>query len=313
MKSDMTEPASEIKVGEKIGFRSGFVAIVGRPNVGKSTLLNRILLQKISITSHKPQTTRHQILGIKTTDHSQAVYIDTPGLHSQSKREMNRLMNRAADSAVSDVDVVIFVVDALKWQSDDEYALTRLPKNTPIILVVNKIDKVKDKVLLLPKLQAYSEHHKYHSVIPISAKNGESVEVLESMIEGLLPVAQPLFPEDQITDRSERFLTAEIIREKLMRGLGQEIPYEVTVEIENFKCENGIYNVDAVIWVSRKGQKGIIIGRGGQGLKRIGEKARVDIERMMQAKVFLQLWVKVKEGWSDDLRALQSLGYREGE
>ncbi|MFV2057598.1 MAG: GTPase Era [Thiohalomonadales bacterium] len=292
-------------------FVCGYVAIIGRPNVGKSTLLNKLLQQKISITSHKPQTTRHAILGIKTTRQGQTIYVDTPGLQIKNTRAMNKVMNRAADNAAADVDVVLFLVDAAKWQPDDEYALSRIPTNVPTILLINKIDKIKDKSELLPLLQKYSAQHDFFRVIPVSARNGEGLDALEGEILSLLPEAKPLFPDDQITDRSERFLVAEIVREKLMRSLGQEIPYEVTVEIESYRIENQICHIGAIIWVSRKGQKGIIIGQGGQSLKKIGEKSRLDIERILQSKVFLQLWVKVKQGWSDDIRALNSLGYGE--
>lgn len=292
-------------------FRCGYVAIIGRPNVGKSTLLNHILQQKVSITSRKPQTTRHAILGIKTTRQSQTIFVDTPGLHVKNTRVMNKVMNRAAASAAADVDIVLFLVDAAKWQPDDEFALSRIPTGVPTFLLVNKIDTIKDKSALLPLLDRYAALHDFFRIIPISAKNGDSLEALEDEITSILPEAEPLFPDDQITDRSERFLVAEIVREKLMRSLGQEIPYEVTVEIESYKIENDVCHIGAIIWVARKGQKGIIIGQGGQHLKKIGEKSRLDIEKLLQSKVFLQLWVKVKQGWSDDIRALSSLGYGE--
>lgn len=298
---------------ENVSFHCGYVAIVGRPNVGKSTLLNRILGQKISITANRPQTTRHRILGVKTTQNSQVIYVDTPGLHLGGKRAINRYMNRAASGSIVDVDVVVFVVDALKWTDEDEYVLGKLKHTTvPVFLVVNKIDSIQNKEDLLPHLQALSAKREYQQIIPISAQTGEGVERLELNIESILPVSLPFFPEDQITDRSERFLAAELVREKLVRNLTQELPYSTTVEIEKFSIENGVRHIHAVIWVEREGQKGIIIGKKGQQLKRIGELARKDMERAFDGKVFLQLWVKVRTGWSDDERALRSLGYQDG-
>ena len=293
-------------------FRCGFVAIVGRPNVGKSTLLNRILGQKISITAHRPQTTRHRILGVKTTDDAQIIYVDTPGLHLGGKRAINRYMNRAADSSITDVDVVVFVVDRLRWDAEDENVLLRLQKaQVPVVLVVNKMDDLADKERLLPHLQELGGKREFEAIIPLSARNGEGVERLEEVLRKLLPESGPFYPEDQITDRSERFLAAELVREKLVRSLTHELPYSTTVEIEKFAMENDVRHVHAVIWVERPGQKGIIIGKGGQQLKRMGEQARKEMEKVFGGKVFLQLWVKVREGWSDDERALKSLGYQD--
>lgn len=293
-------------------FRCGYVAIVGRPNVGKSTLLNRILGQKLSITANRPQTTRHRILGVKTITTSQTVYVDTPGIHLGGKRAINRYMNRAATSSMLDVDIVIFVVDQLKWTEEDDHVLTKLQDvRVPVLLLVNKIDSLKDKELLLPHLATLAEKMSFTQVIPVSAKTGEGVDRLEAEIEKLLPLSSPFFPEDQITDRSERFLAAELVREKLVRSLSQELPYSTTVEIEKFSIENDVRHIHAVIWVEREGQKGIIIGKQGKQLKRIGELARKDMERSFDSKVFLQLWVKVRQGWSDDERALRSLGYRD--
>jgi len=294
-------------------YHSGYVAIVGRPNVGKSTLLNRILGQKISITADRPQTTRHRILGVKTTGDNQVVYVDTPGMHLGSRRAINRYMNRAASGSIVDVDIIVFVVDAMRWTDEDDFVLDKLKSvKVPVFLAVNKIDSVQDKQDLLPYLKLLAEKRNFHQIIPISAQSGEGVERLESEIELLLPLSQPFFPEDQITDRSERFLAAELIREKLVRSLTQELPYSTTVEIEKFSMENNIRHIHAVIWVEREGQKGIIIGKKGQQLKRIGELARKDMERAFEGKVFLQLWVKVRSGWSDDERALRSLGYQDG-
>jgi GTP-binding protein Era len=293
-------------------FRCGYVALVGRPNVGKSTLLNHLLGQKISITSRKPQTTRHQILGIKTTDSTQVVYVDTPGIHLHGKRAMNRYMNRAAASALEGVHVALFLVEPLRWTEEDDLVLQRLKQcKVPVILVVNKIDTLADKEALLPYLQEVAGKYEFKHVIPVSALKGTSLEVLESNILEFLDVSAPYFPEDQVTDRSLRFMTAEIVREKLMRRLGQELPYDLTVEIERFKEQKGIVHIHALIWVERKNQKAIIIGKGGERIKAIGEEARHDIEKLVEKKVYLELWVKIKEGWSDDERALQSLGYHD--
>jgi GTP-binding protein Era len=296
----------------KNDYRCGYVALVGRPNVGKSTLLNHLLGQKVSITSRKPQTTRHQILGIKTTDSAQVVYVDTPGIHLHGKRAMNRYMNRAAGSALEGVQVALFLVEPLRWTEEDDLVLKRLRQNkVPVILVVNKIDTLEDKEALLPYLQEVAAKYEFKHVIPVSALKGTSLDVLESNILEFLEVSAPYFPEDQVTDRSVRFMAAEIVREKLMRRLGQELPYDLTVEIERFKEQKGIVHIHALIWVERKNQKAIIIGKGGERIKAVGEDARHDIEKLVEKKVYLELWVKIKEGWSDDERALQSLGYHD--
>lgn len=290
--------------------RSGHVAIIGRPNVGKSTLLNRILGQKIAITSRRPQTTRHRLLGIHTTAEAQTIYVDTPGLHKPGGRAMNRLMNRAASGAIADVDVVLFVVEGLKWTDEEDYILGLLREGTiPVVLAVNKVDRIKDKAALLPHIDVLRVRHPFHDIVPVSAANGSQVPELVRTIEALLPESPPLYPEEQITDRSERFLAAELIREKLMRHLGQELPYATTVEIESYVEDDGLARIHALIWVERDSQKAIVIGKGGAMLKRIGQEAREDIERLIGHKVFLQMWVKVKEKWSDDERALRTLGY----
>ena len=308
MTKNVTDGMSDDEV-----FHCGYVAIVGRPNVGKSTLLNRILGQKISITANRPQTTRHRILGVKTHKTSQIVYVDTPGLHLGGKRAINRYMNRTAAGSITDVDVVAFVVDAMRWTDEDDLVLEKLEQATvPVFLIVNKIDSIKDKEDLLPHLKILSEKRHFLQVIPLSAQTGEGVDRLEAEVESVLPVSPPFFPEDQITDRSERFLAAELVREKLVRSLVKELPYSTTVEIEKFSMENDVRHIHAVIWVEREGQKGIVIGKKGQQLKRIGELARKDMERAFDGKVFLQLWVKVRSGWSDDERALRSLGYQDG-
>ncbi|MBK8162372.1 MAG: GTPase Era [Gammaproteobacteria bacterium] len=290
--------------------RCGYIAIVGRPNVGKSTLLNRILGQKISITSRKPQTTRHRILGIKSTPSVQAIYVDTPGLHRGVRHAINRVMNRAATAAITDVDVVLFVTECQKWQEEDDHVLDLLESvSVPVILVLNKVDRLKDKEHLLPYIARMSEKRNFAAVVPVSATHGMQTDALENEVCRLLPESPPLFPEEQVTDRSERFLAAELVREKLTRLLGDELPYAVTVEIEQFKEEGGLTSIGAVIWVERDAQKAIVIGKQGHMLKQIGTQARVEMERLFGAKVYLQLWVKVKEKWSDDERALRSLGY----
>lgn len=288
----------------------GYVAIMGRPNVGKSTLLNKILGQKLSITSRKPQTTRHQMIGVKTVGERQAIYVDTPGLHIQEKRALNRYMNKAARRALRDVNVVIFVVDSTKWKEEDQLVFDLLSHLTcPIILAVNKVDTVLEKEILLPYLKTLSDKKSFTEIIPISAKSGTNVDVLERKIFSLLPKSPHYFPENQITDKTIRFRVAEIIREKLTRMLGKEIPYAITIELESFKDEERLCTIHAVILVERDGQKPIIIGKQGERLKEIGIRSRVDLEQLLNKKVHLRLWVKVKGSWSDDERALISLGY----
>ena len=289
----------------------GFVAIVGRPNVGKSTLLNQLLGQKVSITSRKPQTTRHRIMGIHTEDNYQIIYVDTPGLHIEEKRAINRLMNRAASSSIGDVELVIFVVEGTNWTADDEMVLTKLSSlRCPVILAINKIDNVTDKTVLLPHIGMISPKMNFLDVVPISAEKGTGVDTIAKIVKQHIPEAVHHFPEDYITDRSQRFMASEIIREKLMRFLGDELPYSVTVEIEQFKVTDaGIYHINGLILVEREGQKKMVIGNKGSKLKTIGTEARIDMERMFDNKVHLELWVKVKSGWADDERALRSLGY----
>ncbi|MDX2456539.1 MAG: GTPase Era [Gammaproteobacteria bacterium] len=295
-------------------FRCGYIALVGRPNVGKSTLLNRILGQKISITSRRPQTTRHRVLGIKSLASVQLIYVDTPGIHGFSGRAMNRHMNRTASSVLLDVDVVVFLVDGLHWTADDELVLQKLEQVTcPVILALNKVDLLGNREQLLPWLQVLSEKRSFEQLIPISASKGDNVAELELAAERLLPLAPPLFPDDQVTDRSVRFLAAELVREKLFRKLGQELPYGLTVEIEQFKSGAGITHIHALIWVERKSQKTIVIGKQGCVLKEVGTDARREIEALIDGKVNLKLWVKVKAGWADDERALHSLGYTHDE
>ncbi|MEJ6540580.1 MAG: GTPase Era [Halioglobus sp.] len=290
--------------------RCGYVAIVGRPNVGKSTLLNHILGQKISITSRKPQTTRHQVLGIKTEDNHQIIFVDTPGLHKDAGKAINRYMNRAASAAIRDVDLVIFVVDRTAWTEEDSIVLEQIEQSgLPTMLVVNKIDLLADKTELLPHLQSLAAKAEFSAILPVSALRQHNVDALEEQILTLLPESGHFFPEDQITDRSQRFLAAEIVREKIMRQLGDELPYSIAVEIEEFAQEGQVLHISAVIFVERTGQKRILIGDKGSRLRSIGMDARRDMEGLFDSKVMLRLWVKVKSGWSDDERALRSLGY----
>jgi GTPase len=292
--------------------RAGYAAIIGRPNVGKSTLLNRLLGQKISITSPKPQTTRHRILGIKTSAGGQILFVDTPGLHQNVKHAMNRYMNRVISSALEDIDVVLLVADARRWTAADERVLERVQATRhPIVLALNKVDQLPDKRALLPLMDELSRKGAFQHIVPLSALQGDNIDALERAVLELLPHSEPFFPPDQITDRSERFLAAELLREKLMRNLGEEIPYTLTVEIEQFAEEDALLRIAAVIWVERRGQKAIVIGKHGAMLKLAGQQAREEMEKLFQRKVFLQLWVKVREGWSDDERALRSLGYDE--
>jgi GTP-binding protein Era len=290
--------------------RCGYVAIVGRPNVGKSTLLNHLLGQKISITSRKPQTTRHQVLGIKTGEQHQIVFVDTPGLHRESGKAINRYMNRAASAAIRDVDLVLFVVDRTAWTEEDELVLGQILRaGSPVLLVVNKVDLLQDKSALLPHLRALSQKADFAALLPLSALRHHNIGALEKEILERLPAAEFFFPEEQITDRSQRFLAAEIVREKIMRQLGDEVPYAATVEIEEFAREAERLHIAALILVERKGQKKILIGEGGARLRAIGSDARRDMEVLFECPVMLRLWVKVKSGWSDDDRALRSLGY----
>ncbi len=293
--------------------RCGYIALLGRPNVGKSTLLNHILGQIIAITSRKPQTTRHRLLGIKTHENVQAVFVDTPGLHQEyGKKALNRFMNRSALHAMYDVDVIVFMIDGLNWQEDDEWILQKLKEiKSPVVLVVNKVDQLKDKKALLPWLNALQDKMDFAAILPLSAIKPTQVVALEQEIFPMLPEGEHLFADDQITDKSERFLCAEIVREKLTRQLGQELPYAITVEIEKFKLEKEIYHVSALILVERDSQKGIVVGKKGEQLKKTGEKARKDMERLLDNKVFLKLWVKVKSKWSEDEKGLRDLGYEE--
>ncbi len=289
--------------------RCGFVAIVGRPNVGKSTLLNHILGQKLSITSRKPQTTRHQVLGIKTEGDVQAIYVDTPGMHEEEPRAINRYMNKAATSALVDVDVVVFVVDQLNWTTADEMVLEKLARlKCPVILAINKVDKLEKRELMLPHLESLAAKRDFAEIIPLSALRETNLEPLEEAVGRFLPQSVHFYPDDQITDRSQRFMASEMVREKITRQLGAELPYSVAVEIEEFKQQGKTLHISALILVERDGQRKIIIGDKGARLRQIGQEARIDMERMFDTKVMLKLWVKVKRGWADSDRALKSLG-----
>lgn len=290
--------------------RCGYVAIVGQPNVGKSTLLNHLLGIKLSITSRKPQTTRHKVLGIKTEGNTQLIFVDTPGIHQNRKKAINRIMNRAAESAIRDVDVIVFVIDRLRWDEADMAVAEQLKEvGTPVIVAINKIDRMENRHTLLPLFETMEQVLPGADVVAVSALRGLNLDVLEQAISQHIPVGEHMFPEDQITDRSERFLAAELVREKITRQLGAELPYQVTVEIEDFENRGNIKHISALILVEREGQKKIIIGSSGDRLKKIGQQARLDMERLFGCKVMLNLWVKVRSGWSDDERALRSLGY----
>jgi GTP-binding protein Era len=302
---------TDSKIEEKNQY-CGYVAIVGRPNVGKSTLLNHILGMKLSITSRKPQTTRHQILGVKTQENIQTIYVDTPGIHQRRGTAINKYMNRAATSVLNDVDVILFVVQAKKWTEEDQAIIEKFKTvSCPIVLVVNKIDTLANKKELLPLIDELSTQYDFAEILPVSALSGTNVEMLEQKIIPLLPENEHVYPDDQVTDRSMRFLASEIIREKLIRELGQELPYTSTVSIDKYVDDPDIVHIHATIYVESAGQKAIIIGKKGSRLKSIGTKAREDISKMIETKVYLNLWVKVREGWSNDERALRGLGYGE--
>ena len=290
--------------------RCGLIAIVGRPNVGKSTLLNHLLQQKVSITSRKPQTTRHRILGINSDAQHQCIYVDTPGLHSNQKKVLNKVMNDTVISVINDVDLILFLIEKANFNEGDQRVLELLSKtDTPVLLLINKIDLVKDKKSLLPHIAELSKRHDFNEIVPVSALGGHNLRKIQELVKSYLPRRQFLFPEDQVTDRSSRFLAAELIREKVIRQLGDELPYEVTVEIENFQQKDSVLHIYGLILVDKPSQKKILVGKDGERLKRIGSSAREDMETAFETKIMLNLWVKVKSGWADDERALQSLGY----
>lgn len=288
----------------------GYVALIGRPNVGKSTLMNHMLGQKISITSRKPQTTRHRILGINTTEAGQVIYMDTPGMHQVEKKALNRYLNKTADSTLLGVNVVVWLIDGLSWHEYDEVIFKKIERaGLPVILAVNKVDKVKEKDDILAFFAEARKRFPFQEMLPISALKGTNLDKLEAILMQQLPESDLIYPEDQITDRPERFLAAEIVREKLTRRLGDELPYSMTVEIERYEEQEKITKIYAVVWVERSSQKNIVIGKQGEMLKKVGTDARKDIETLIGRKVYLQIWVKVKKGWSNSERALQSLGF----
>jgi GTP-binding protein Era len=292
------------------GFRAGFIAVVGRPNVGKSTLINSILGSKVSIVTPKPQTTRHRILGVDTRPDHQAIYIDTPGIHRKATKAMNRLMNRTAANALADADLVFFLSEAERWTEEDQDVLDRLATVTvPVIAILNKIDRVHPKEALLDALAVMSGRREFAEVVPISARRADDVARLCELVPPYLPESEPLFPEDMVTDRSEQFRIAEIIREKLTLALRQEVPYGLTVQVERMVREEQGLEIHAVIWVERDSQKGIVVGKGGSVLKRVGRAARLDLNEVLGERVHLELWVKVKDNWADSEKDLLSLGY----
>lgn len=290
-------------------FRTGYVAIIGRPNVGKSTLTNRLVGAKVSITSRKAQTTRHRIHGVLTTDNTQYIFVDTPGFQTTHTNALNRLMNRSVTSSFADVDVILLVIEAGRWGAGEESLLAMLPEGKPVILVINKIDRWEDKGQLLPFITKLSTEHQFAEIVPLSAEKGMGTEALLKTLATYLPVMPPVFDVDDITDRSERFLASEILREKLFRNLGEELPYGLAVEIEKFEQEGDLRRIFAAIIVDRSAHKIIVIGKSGERLKRISTDARRDMEKLFGGKVWLETWIKVKTGWADDERALKSLGY----
>ncbi len=290
--------------------RCGYVSIIGRPNVGKSTLLNYLVGQKLAITSRKPQTTRHTILGVKTDVAGQIIYVDTPGIHQRGDLAMNKYLNRTAKTMLNDVDLILFVVDAMKWTTEDTAILDLLGNiKAPVILVINKLDQIDDKEPLLPFIQELSAKHAFCEIIPLSAKTGKNVSRLEKTVIELMPEGENTFPDDQLTDRSERFFAAELVREQLTRRYAKEIPYALTVEIEQFEDVGNMYRIGALVWVEREGQKNIIIGNKGEAMKVVATQARIEMEKLFGKKVHLSVWVKVKKSWSSDAAALGRLGY----
>jgi len=291
-------------------FRAGTVAVLGRPNVGKSTLVNALVGAKVSIVSPRPQTTRHRLLGIATFGHGQLLLVDTPGIHREQKRAMNRMMNRAARGAVEGVDAAALVIEAGRWTDEDGLAYAALHEaGVPVVLVVNKVDKLADKTVLLPFIAQITHEREFASVHPVSAMKSKGLDALVDELVRLMPESEPVYGEDEITDRSERFLAGELVREQLMLRLGEELPYSTTVEIERFEEDGELLRIAAVIWVEREGQKPIVIGKGGERLKAISTGARIGMEKLFGRKVFLETWCRVREGWSDDEAALRRFGY----
>ena len=291
-------------------FKAGYVSIVGRPNVGKSTLLNRLIEHKISIVTRKPQTTRWQIRGIKSTPEYQIIFTDTPGYQNNHKNAINRYMNREVTNSLSHIDVVLFVVEAVKWGRNDALVADLLKEvSATLVLVINKLDLLKERASLLPYINNLKEKLPFAEIVPLSARRRKDVDLLESKIVAMLPPGEPLFPTDQISDRSTRFLAAEYIREKVMERLGDELPYRTSVTIDVFKDEPELLSMSATIWVERRSQRAILIGGNGKMLKSIGAEARMELEKFFTKKVYLQTWVKTKKNWTEDIKALKMLGY----
>jgi GTP-binding protein Era len=291
-------------------YKCGFVAVVGRPNVGKSTLINTLLGEKVSIVTRKPQTTRHRILGVDTQEDHQAIYIDTPGLHRQAGKAMNRLMNRTAANALLDADLVVFMSEATKWTDEDQDVLERLADiRVPVIAVINKVDKVHPKEALFEALSAMASRREFNEVVPVCARRADDANQVRQIVAALLPESGPLFPEEMVTDRSEEFRAAEVVREKLTLALRQEVPYGLTVQVESFERDDKGIAINAIIWVERDSQKGIVVGKGGKLLKSVGRAARLDLKEQLGQPVHLELWVKVKDNWADSEKDLLRLGY----
>jgi GTP-binding protein Era len=294
------------------GFRSGLVTLLGRPNVGKSTLLNRLIGDKVSIVSGRPQTTRHRVLGIRTTERAQIVYVDTPGLHRAEGRRLNRYLTRLASGSVEGVDLVVLVITAEGWRPEDELPLEVARRaGVPVILAINKIDRLKERARLLPLIEESARRLAFAEIVPLSARTGDNLEAFERALTGYLPEQPPIYPREQITDKSERFLAGETVREQLYALYGQEVPHAAAVEVTRYRRGRGRLDMEAVIWVEKEGQKAILIGAGGERLKQVGIRARRALERRHGLKVNVRLWVKVRKDWADDARALQRLGYHE--
>jgi len=290
-------------------FHSGFIAIVGRPNVGKSTLLNHLIGQKISITSRKAQTTRHRITGILTEEHAQFVFVDTPGFQTQHLNTLNKGLNKVVTSSLRDVSVVLFVIEARHFDERDRLVMNLLPKNAPVLLVINKVDSMEDKGELLPFMQEISKEREFTAIVPVSAKHDKQLDTLLDAIRPFLPEGEKIYPEDEVTVRNERFLASEIVREKVFRFTGEELPYSVSVVIEQFKMEGKMRRIHAAILVDKDAHKAMLIGKNGEKLKEIATQARLDMERLFDGKVFLEVWIKVRSGWADSAQMLKSLGY----
>ena len=289
-------------------YHCGFVAIVGRPNVGKSTLMNHLIGQKVSITSKKAQTTRHRVNGIHTEDNAQFIFVDTPGFQTFHKGALNETLNKSVKDSLGSVDCVLFILEAMRISAADREVMALLPKHTPVILVINKLDKVKDKLLLQEFIDGVRAEFSFADCEVVSAKHGQRLTELLDKVRPHLPESMPLYPEDMVTDKSERFLSAEIVREKLFRYLGEELPYEMNVEVEMFEMDGELRRIHIAVLVDKENQKPIVIGKGGEKLKKISTEARLDMEKLFDGKVFLQVWVKVKSGWADDVRFLREFG-----